>query len=82
MLKKALRSLSSLGKNTRTHKNSIAPFRSRLSLEPLEQRRMLSAFDLSQYELHSKDEDLLGAGMRNLGSEKLGENWGQAGISD
>jgi hypothetical protein len=62
MLKKALRGLISFGQSK--YDNHARPsktlFSSRLSLEPLEERRLLAAFDLSGYEEHFKDTDLPG----------------------
>ena len=55
MLKKALRNLIGLGMHMGTdHRKSLKSHRLRttLSLEPLESRRLLAAFDLSAYELH------------------------------
>ncbi|MCH8048416.1 MAG: hypothetical protein IID44_32370, partial [Planctomycetes bacterium] len=62
MLKKALLDLISLGKNKGANRkrSSRIPFRSRLSLEPLEDRRLLAAFDLSGYELYNNFTDLTG----------------------
>jgi hypothetical protein len=62
MLRKSLRDLIDFRQNKRANGNggSIIPFRSRLSLERLEDRRLLAAFDLSGYEEHYKDTDLPG----------------------
>ena len=66
MFKKALRDLIGLVENKGANGKRPAriPFRSRLSLEPLEARRLLAvaAFDLSGYEEHNPVTTLPGTG--------------------